>query len=199
MQDSNPLAWIAKFHDCHSLTLVDGITAQELLSRLGCPSESVRPQAEVEDIDELLEEAAEDDEEYGIVYAGVAGGWAWAFEPQTLWAFNDETRAAASRGARLIGCWHNGNALGYVDLWVDGTLVTMFDADHPELRHEQRGEDPDRILDAMREAGFLDSGRDEGDVLPQYRALALLHAYTGVTLTGDDVRAGLVAEIPAAE
>ncbi|MGW0737331.1 DUF6461 domain-containing protein [Streptomyces sp. NPDC002851] len=195
MPGSNPLAWIAKFHDCHSLTLVEGLSARELLSRLGCPPDSVRQPEDTDDIEEFLEEAAEHYDDYGAVHAGVVGNWAWALEPQSLWAFNEEARVAASRETRLIACWHNGNALGYVEHWVDGTLITTFDASHPEWRHEQRGEDPDRLLEPMRRVGFLGDGV-HGE-LPQYTALALLHEYTGVTLTAADVHAGLLAELPA--
>ncbi|MDQ8705449.1 DUF6461 domain-containing protein [Streptomyces sp. LHD-70] len=198
----NPLAWIAEFQMCYSLTLVEGLTASELLDRLGCPPGRRRRSAGPEDVKEFSRESAAAGQEHGVVQAGVSAGWAWALEPRTLLANDGDRLAAASHGTRLISCCYNGNALGYVQHWVDSELITFFDDDAPELRHEEDGSDPDRLVDHMRRVGFRDepaddlAGDDMGDEeLPQFASLALLHAYTGVSFDAQEADDCLLGEL----
>ncbi|MFM9371414.1 DUF6461 domain-containing protein [Streptomyces sp. Da 82-17] len=184
---------------CHSLTLVEGLTDRELLARLGCDPASTRRPADSDEVQDARQEAWEHYDEHGletaVVQAGVANGWAWAFEPESVLVFGSERLAPASRGTRLIHCCHNGNALGYVALWEDGRLITTFEHGVPEARHDEDGEDPDRLLEPMRRVGFLDPDNHQ---LPQHTSLALLHAPTGVTLDSDQIDAGLLATLSAA-
>lgn len=190
---TNPLAWIAEMHMAHSLTLVQGLTGRDVLVRIGGEPESIRQPDDADEVGALRDEALENYWDFGALHGGVAGEWAFAFEPASTWAFDDERLAAASRGTRLIGCY-NGDSLGFVEHWVDGKLITKFDTRQPELRHEQPGEDPDRLVPEMGRAGFLDP---ESTLSPNLRALALLHDCTGVALSPHQVTFGLMARLPA--
>ncbi|KPC59207.1 DUF6461 domain-containing protein [Streptomyces chattanoogensis] len=194
MATSNPLEWIGEMHLAFSLTLVEGLADRELLVRLGCGPADIRVPEDSEEVDEFCAEAMAHDDDYGAVHGGVADGWAFALEPASIWAFDETRLAAASQGTRLIGCWHNGNALGYVEHWEDGRLITRFDMAEPELRREEGGEDPDRLTDQMHRAGFFDPANDQ---LPKLKALALLHGYTGVVLTPPQVVLASLAKIPS--
>ena len=194
MAGSNPLAWIGEMHLAFSLTLVEDLADRELLVRLGCDPADIRVPQDSEEVEEFCAEAMANGDDYGAVHGGVAGRWAFALEPASIFAFEDERLAAASQGTRLIGCWHNGNALGYVEHWEDGRLFTRFDMAEPELRGEEGGEDPDRVTEEMHRVGFFDPANNQ---LPKLKALGLLHDYTRVVLTVPQVVLGLLASIPA--
>ncbi|NBE53536.1 DUF6461 domain-containing protein [Streptomyces boluensis] len=201
----NPLGWIADAYETHCLTLAQGVTGRELLMRLGCDAGGVTELADEGEASALQEAALasgerrgeQQGEEWGAVHAGVVGGWAYALEPGSAWASIDERLARASRGARVICCVNTG-PLSHLFYWEDGSLVTEFDAMAPELRAEQGGQDPDRLVVEMRRVGFFaaeDGTVDDAD--ERELGLALLHEVTGVALSDDVTRAGLAGRIPA--
>ncbi|MDI3402402.1 DUF6461 domain-containing protein [Streptomyces cavernicola] len=188
------LAWIAEWHEVHCLTLVEGLSARELLRHLGCADDAVLTVADEEEVDEL-DWGTEHYWDWGLGHAGVAGDWAFVLETSSFWGSIAERIGAASAGTRAVCCYS-------VDLrtrfayWEDGELIAdvqIVSPHGPQQLDDERGLDPARLREPLRRVGERETEAPGVEAL----GLALLQEMTGVEIGPGQIPTGLVGKVPA--
>lgn len=166
--------------EAYCVTLVRGITPEDLLARLGATE--VR---HVTGVDGLQEPS------YGVwdahdgarLFAGVTavGEWALMVEPNGYLGVTDEIVGPLSRGTTVVSHFRNINAVDHFNWYEDGELRLHFE---PLFPYARDGSDPDSLVGDMRAAGFdLSEGEDSAFDLCTEAAFALAERLTGVRLT----------------
>ncbi|MFE5327227.1 DUF6461 domain-containing protein [Embleya sp. NPDC056575] len=127
-------------------TFARGLSAQELLERLGCVPEytAVRDAMDADDLrDDLM--AGEDEEIIiAIVRAGSRGDWAFGFEAVTLYAADGDKLGPASAGTDVVSLRRDAaHGETWFELWRDGQLV-----------EHRTAWDPDDLADLEAELGI---------------------------------------------
>ncbi|MGJ6962755.1 DUF6461 domain-containing protein [Streptosporangium sp. G11] len=146
--------WLARGHelgDVWCLTFVWGLDEAEALRRIGAIEESIRPLT----YEELDDEGLFPD----TVLAGRLGGWTVLIERGGWQTIERDAFRALSTATEVVSVLRNDHATHNFVYARDGRTVTSFDPMIPAWRY---GSDPDRLVDAMRAAGF-DPGHAPGD------------------------------------
>jgi hypothetical protein len=154
-----------------SLTFVRGVDEAEALRRLGAHDDGIRPLTKNEC---PLPEA---------VRAWRSGEWTVVIEASDVRL--PEMVEALAANTEAIVIFSNVNAWSGFSYLVDGEMMTAFDPLTPDWRE---GNDPDRFVEAMRDAGFDPDGDPDEDIDPDRPggSLFLLAArLTGVVLTSE--------------
>lgn len=129
-----------------------------------------------------------------VLRAGSAGGWAFGVvEGGPVGDAADTCVRALSVGTEAVGVWRTVNADTYFEYAEDGRTVCCFE---PGREHERKGDDPGRLLPALREAGLVlpdgstpfEHGADVDE--PMLRVLRLAESAFGLGLPRHDVLDG---------
>ncbi|MFI6848381.1 DUF6461 domain-containing protein [Kitasatospora sp. NBC_00085] len=189
----------------YSLTLVRGVSPEELLTLVGA-----EPRGECEGFEELIEEhqefAEEQDDwaESSLVGAftvpGDGGDWVLALELGGDLGMRPRLMEALSAGTRAVS--HSGNAgkpMDFFRWYENGALRTTFEG--PAHRS---GSTPDELNAVMREVGLDPAGDGDPAVDRKAAVLALAERLAGVRVTGEllrdaEYRTGEVPEEPDEE
>ncbi|MET8387878.1 DUF6461 domain-containing protein [Streptosporangium canum] len=148
------VAWLAKGYelgDVWCLTFVWGLDEPEALRRIGAAEKSIRPLT----YKELNDEGLFPD----TVLAGRLGGWTVLIEINGWQAIERDALRALSTATEVVSVLRHDHATHNFVYARDGKTVTSFNPMVPAWRY---GSDPDRLVDAMRAAGF-DPGHAPGD------------------------------------
>lgn len=174
------LQWLSTaYPETFALTFARGLSAHELLLRLGCPQDSLTLLTR----DEAEEQELENPDAGHIVRAGEHGGWAWAIQLWGARVLDEGVLGAVSAGTEGVALVNS--ALPWFAYAADGGEICSFDVGMPWLRH---GSDPDRFLQLMAEAGVL-SGPDQPHVRPVLAMLRLAEMGFSLSLPKDAVEA----------
>ncbi|MEU1618459.1 DUF6461 domain-containing protein [Streptomyces sp. NPDC005722] len=174
-------AWFGEQYEelmeAYCITLVQGLTPEELLAALGveCPSRI----AGVAGLSEPSFRLGAHDELF--VGAASLGDWSLMVECNGYLGVTDEAMLPLSRGRTVVSHFRNVNAVDHFCWYQDGTLRLHFEPLFPYFRV---GTHPDELVTAMRESGFDLSEADDRN-LDEHNdaAFALAHRVTGVRLT----------------
>ncbi|WP_052424881.1 DUF6461 domain-containing protein [Streptomyces fulvoviolaceus] len=153
-------AWLEERYEslteAYCITLVRGLTAQELLRNL-----KAEPAGRVTGVEELYEPSY-DVSGHSRLFVGAADldGWALMVEYNGYLGTLDEIMLPLSRGRTVVSHFRNINAVDHFNWFEDGTLRLHFE---PLFAHARDGSHPDELLTEMREAGFDTEEPDEGD------------------------------------
>lgn len=201
----NGLRWIADAYDVSfTLTLAEGLSPHELLSRVGAEEQHIVPLTRSAACDLLLRDEGDhisdldflDREDAAavarltsggflpappetIVRAGSVAGWAYALEE--FGCHTGTCIAALSERGRAFAVHHNAKGFSRVDHGLHGEAVTSFE---PGLPHLTNGVPAEAAL------GFLHHGAEAGDVA----FLRFLEKELGLYLPFEETE----AELPAA-
>lgn len=167
----------ADLMEAYCVTLVRGLTADELLQRLGA-----EPAGRYTGVAELADPAYEVGSPYRLfVGAATVGDWALMVEHNGYLGTVDEAMLPLSRGRTVVSHFRNVNAVDHFTWYVDGTVRLHFE---PLFAHHRDGSHPDALLTEMREAGFDLRDADDCDTDGHTEAaFALAHRLTGIRLT----------------
>ncbi|MER5212777.1 DUF6461 domain-containing protein [Streptomyces sp. NPDC002838] len=159
------------------VTLVRGLTAEELLQRLGA-----EPEVRVTGVEPLSEPSYDVREPYRLfVGATSVGDWSLMVEFNGHLGVTNQAMLPVSRGRTVVSHYRNVNAVDHFCWYEDGELRLHF---QPLFAHDRHGSHPDELLTQMREAGF-DLSEDEDRDYHNHTeaAFALAHRITGIRLT----------------
>ncbi|MFC0430482.1 DUF6461 domain-containing protein [Kutzneria buriramensis] len=157
----------------YCLTFVYGMAPAELIRKFGMHSETAEELTPEEASTELVGETR-----WPWMRIGEFNGWAFAIEDghteglRLGGELSDNTQA-------LVIVYVSEKALGHVAYYVDAELVTSFE---PMAAYQRSGADPDRFVDAMREAGLPMEPDQEPDVDPDLAALRAFEVALGIGL-----------------
>ncbi|MEU0486194.1 DUF6461 domain-containing protein [Streptosporangium sp. NPDC006013] len=153
------VAWLAEGYelgDVWCLTFVWGLDEAEALRRMGTTEGSIRPLT----YEELDDEGLFPD----TVLAGRLGGWTVLIERGGRQAIERDALRALSTATEVVSVLRHDHATDNFVYARDGETVTSFNPMIPAWRY---GSDPDRLVDAMRAAGFdparMPGGEDEDE------------------------------------
>ncbi|MFI9047417.1 DUF6461 domain-containing protein [Streptomyces sp. NPDC053427] len=166
--------------EAYCLTLMRGLTPEEVLRRIGA-----REELRITGVEQLAEPAYEAWEEYDgdRMFVGVAsvGDWALMVEYNGYLGVTDEVAVPLSRGTRLVSHFRNVNAVDHFWWIEDGDIRVTFE---PLFPYQRYGSAPDSLVEEMRSAGFdLSDGDDQSHELHTEAAFALAECLTGIQLT----------------
>ena len=172
------LQWLpTAYPETFALTFARGVSARELLLRLGCPQDSLTLLTR----DDAEEQELQDPDAGHIARAGVHGAWAWAIQLWGTRILDADVLGEVSAGTEAVALVNS--SLPWFAYAADGREVCSFDAGMPHLRY---GSDPDRFLPLMTEAGVL-SGPDQPRVRPVLAMLRLAELAFSLSLPEDAV------------
>lgn len=168
--------------EAYCLTLVEGVSPEELLRRAGAG-----PAGHHTGASELVEAAYDVWDEYDgdrlFIAATPLGGWALAVEPNGYLGITAPVLAALSAGTRLVSHFRNVNAVDHFHWQRDGHNLLHFEPLFPARRD---GSEAGAAAGIMREAGFdLTEGDQHDHTLHTEAAFALAERLTGVRLTAE--------------
>lgn len=176
-------AWLSEQYEdlmeAYCITLVEGLTPEELLHALG--AESGPRIAGVAGLCEPSYAVGGHDQ----LFVGVAslGNWSLMIEYNGYLGVTDEAMLAVSRGRTVVSHFCNVNAVDHFCWYQDGVARLHFE---PLFAYHRDGTHPDELLTAMRESGFDLSDADDRDFdAHSEAAFALAHRITGIRLTPD--------------
>ncbi|WP_225837457.1 DUF6461 domain-containing protein [Streptomyces sp. NK08204] len=185
----------ADLMDAYCVTLVQGLTPEQLLKELGAG-----PDQRVTGVAGLSEPSydAWDDYDGDETLVGVAalGDWTLMVEYNGFVGTLADVMLPVSRGRTVVSHFRNVNAVDHFYWFRDGAIRLHFE---PLFAHDRDGDAPDCLLTEMRECGFDLSDADDRDTdLHTEAAFALAHRVTGVRLTPElfaslEFTCGLVA------
>ncbi|WP_329179657.1 DUF6461 domain-containing protein [Streptomyces decoyicus] len=166
--------------EAYCLTLVRGLTPEEVLRRIGA-----RGELRITGVEELAAPAYDAWDEYDgeRMFVGVTsvGDWALMMEYNGYLGVTDEVSVPLSRGTRLVSHFRNVNALDHFDWIEDGDIRVTFE---PLFANQRHGSAPDSLVEEMRGAGFdLGDSGDRSYELHTEAAFALAERLTGVRLS----------------
>lgn len=177
-------AWLdeqyADLTEAYCLTLVQGLTPEELLQALGA-----EPEPRIVGVAELSEPSYDSWDLRGddllFVAATALGDWTLMVEYNGYLGITEEAMLPVSRGRTVVSHFRNVNAVDHFNWYQDGTTRLHFEPLFPSHRD---GTHPDELLTAMREAGFDLSEEEDRDFRAHTEAaFALAHRITGQLLT----------------
>lgn len=176
--------------EIYSLAFVRGVAPLDALRRAGGLEDTLADRTP----GEIAETHDYDDGYPEVVSAFGLGEWAVLVQP-TGFSLTHVVDAL-SRGSEAVAVLRHDYASPNFTHAVHGTVTTWFNLNYPEQRG---GEDPDRLLPLMLEAGFDHPDDDDDDdeswrlryEEPVARALRLTSLITGVLPTFDQVTASL--------
>jgi hypothetical protein len=159
------------------VTLVRGLTAGELLRRLGA-----EPQVRGTGVEALSEPSYDVREPYqAFVGATSVGEWALMVEYNGHLGVTERAMLPVSRGRTVVSHFRNVNAVDDFYWLQDGEVRLHF---QPLFAHERDGSHPDDLVPTMREVGFdLSDDEDRDYARHTEAAFALAHHLTGIRLT----------------
>jgi hypothetical protein len=146
----------------YCLTFVYGMAERQLIHEFGMNEETAAELTHEEAQTELVGETR-----WPWMRIGEFNGWAFAIEDgyaeglRLAGELSDNTQA-------LVISHVSEKALGYVAYYVDAELVTSFE---PLAAYQRSGRDPDRFVDALRQAGLPMEPGQEPDIDPNLAAL----------------------------
>lgn len=177
----------------YCVTFARGLSARELLRRMGCDVTRTARKSVIdanhwiEDVAEEFGRAAVAGRE-GVIRAGEADGWAFAFEDAGSRGTHRDVLAAVSAGTVALSTFENINALTMFHYAQAGDVVCGFD--RPPDRW---GSDPDRLVPHLTRAGLLlaDGTQPDLGIDERQRLLhRIMHTEFGTTLPREDVEHG---------
>jgi hypothetical protein len=177
-------AWLDKRYqnlmEAYCLTLVHGLTPEELLRELGAGIEM-----RATGVEALCEPSYDSWEEYDgdRMFVGVTavGDWSLMVEYNGYLGIRDKAMLPVSRGRRVVSHFRNVNAVDHFYWFEDGDTRLHFE---PLFPYARDGSHPDELLAEMRESGFDLSDADDRDHTDHTEAaFALAHRITGIRLT----------------
>lgn len=179
------LQWLSTaYPETFALTFARGLSARELLLRLGCPQDSLTLLTR----DEAEEQELENPDAGHIVRAGEHGSWAWAIQLWGTRIFAEDVLGTVSAGTEVVVLANS--SLPWFAYWADGGKVCSFDVGMPHLRY---GSDPDRFLPLMAEADVL-SGPDPVLAMLRLAELAFSLSLPKDAVESQETVAGLVGD-----
>ncbi|MEV5320585.1 DUF6461 domain-containing protein [Streptomyces sp. NPDC052687] len=167
----------ADLMEAYCVTLVRGLTAEELLKEL-----RAEPAGRATGVAALAEPSYAVQTPYRMyVGATTVGDWALMLEYNGYLGIRDEAMLPLSRGRTVVSHFRNVNAVDHFNWYEDGTLRLHFE---PLFAYHRDGSHPDELLTEMRESGFDLSEADDRDTDHHTEAaFALAHRVTGIRLT----------------
>jgi hypothetical protein len=187
--------WLADstFDVGYCVTFARGLSAVEILRRLGCDVSTAEMKNRVDAnhwIDDLADELGEQTVagKEQVIRAGESEGWAFAVEDGGVRGMDDEVLASVSAGTVAMSTMVSVNAVTVFSYAEAGLLVCRYEA--PGHRW---GADPDRLVPELTRAGILLPDREPADLgvgEEQRLTLRMMHAEFGLTLPRDPVEHG---------
>jgi hypothetical protein len=177
---ADDVAWLddSPLEDIYCLTFIKGVDEGEALRRMGALPDTLRPRT----VEDVAEDALSFDAGYPrYAFALNLGAWTVVIEPGGFEGAGHTMLPALSTGTEAVTVLRHDYAADHFAYAVDGTYITGFEPLFPDQRW---GDDPDRLLDQMRAAGF-DPDDEDANGLPQ--ALVLAGLITGVVLRPDAI------------
>ncbi|MET7483718.1 DUF6461 domain-containing protein [Streptomyces sp. NPDC005538] len=184
MTTADDYTWLeeqyASLMEAYCVTLVRGITPEELLKELGA-----EPGLRVKGVADLYAPTYEAWTEHNgdplFVGAAAVGTWSLMVEHNGYVGITAETMLPVSRGRTVVSHFRNINAVDHFYWFEDGHIRLHFE---PLFAYERDGSHEDELLTEMRESGFDLSADDDRDYQRHTEAaFALAHRLTGVRLT----------------
>lgn len=174
------------FPDAYCITLVQGLTPEEFLSRIGA---EVEPHTrDAEGLEGLCSDVSFDGGVHRLpiattAVAGDGGLWTLGVEWNGFAGVMDEIMEPASVGTRILSHFRNENAADYFRWHEDGEVRLEFE---PLFAYARWGSEADSIAEQMRESGFdLSDAQDRDFELHTEACFALAERLTGVHLTAE--------------
>ncbi|MER7752067.1 DUF6461 domain-containing protein [Kitasatospora sp. NPDC097643] len=186
--------------EAYCLTLVEGITADELLRRFDAVPgrEAVGLDAVVsawETFDDGEDEEAEallaeheDADDRLLVGVTELGGWAVAVEPFGYLGSLHELLPGLGDGTRVVSHFRNFAAVDHFNWWEQGACRLTFEPLFPTQRHGSDAEAPG-IPELLAACGFRLDEEDEDPRLHTEAAFALAERLTDVRLDAERLEA----------
>ncbi|MFD7326263.1 DUF6461 domain-containing protein [Streptomyces sp. NPDC059875] len=174
-------AWLSDQYEdlmeAYCITLVQGLTPDELLRSLGAES-GVR----ITGVAGLREPSYDVcGHEQLLVGTASLGSWSLMVEYNGYLGVTDGAMLPVSRGRTVVSHFRNVNAVDHFCWYEDGATRLHFE---PLFAYHRDGSHPDELLTEMRESGFDLSDDDDRDFDGHTEAaFALAHRITGVRLT----------------
>ncbi|MFG3052038.1 DUF6461 domain-containing protein [Kitasatospora sp. NPDC048239] len=184
--------------EAYCLTMVEGISAGELLRRFGAvPGRPVTGGLEVlrawesyedGDLDEDEALRGREDEDLMVVAVTELDGWAVAVEVNGYLGITWELLPGLADGTRLVAHQRNVNAADHFHWWEGERNRLNFEPLFPTQRDGTDAQAPE-LAALLAQAGFDLRGEDERDIaLTTEAAFALGEALTGLRLTPERLR-----------
>jgi hypothetical protein len=174
------------FPDAYCITLVQGLTPEEFLSRIGA---EVEPHTrDADGLDELCADVDFDGGAHRLpigttAVTGDGGLWTLGVEWNGFASVTDEIMKPASAGTRIVSHFRNENAADSFHWYEDGEVRLEFE---PLFAYARWGSEADSIAEQMKESGFdLSDAQDRNFELHTEASFALAERLTGVQLTAE--------------
>lgn len=188
------LEWLADstFDGGYCVTFARGLSAVEILRRLGCDVSTTDMKNQV-DANHWIEDLADESGHHvvadkdQVIRAGESDGWAFAVDGG-IRGMDDEALASVSVGTVAVSTMVGANAVTVFGYAEAGLLVCQYEA--PDHRW---GADPDRLVPELTRAGILLPGGEPAELgvgEEQRRTLRMMHAEFGLVLPRDVIEHG---------
>ena len=177
------------FPDAYCITLIQGLTPEEFLSRIGAEVEPGMRDAE--GLEQLCSDVGFDGRHHRLpigttAVTGDGSLWTLGVEWNGFAGITDEIMKPASAGTRIVSHFRNENAADYFHWYEDGEVRLQFE---PLFAYARWGSEADSIAEQMRESGFdLSDAEDRDFELHTEASFALAERLTGVRLTEQTLR-----------
>ncbi|MFF3558547.1 DUF6461 domain-containing protein [Streptomyces sp. NPDC002574] len=187
MTDSG-IQWISTAFDTYCLTFARGLEIDELVRRMGGDAGAIR---EGLSADEAMDWSYE---KGSVARLGTCGGWAFALEHWSAEGMERKALRDVSRGTEAVVYLNSGTPPRWFLYAEDGCLIGDFE---PGWGADQLGgDDPGRLVPAMREVGLLlPDGTAAPDVNAEIKILEMGERHFGLTLPREVVEHGTLAAV----
>ncbi|MGD1222745.1 MULTISPECIES: DUF6461 domain-containing protein [Streptomyces] len=183
------IAWIRETYDAYCVTFAKGLSAEELVRRMGGDPGRIMPSLSAEDALELAGDKGP------VARLGTSNGWAFALEPASAEGTDRRLLRRVSEGTEAVMLLDSGMPPYWFVHARDGEIAADFE---PGVEAEQiGGSDPSFLVPAMQSAGMLlpDGTADPEDWEPEQRILTVAERVFALDLPRTALEAGTLPAV----